>query len=66
MSDVVVHTADGEEILFVNAYLQADDETVLIRQKKDGYWTTHVFAPGQYKEVMYVVNEDRVHISNVS
>ena len=35
-----------------NAYLQADDSTVLIRKKVDGCWTTTaVYAPGSYHRV---------------
>ena len=37
-----------------DAYLQADDPTVLIRQKVGGGWTTTaVYAPGTYEHAAY-------------
>jgi hypothetical protein len=55
VSDVLVHLP-GEVAprRYENAYLQADDATVLIRQQVDGCWTTTaVYAPGTYKMAMY-------------
>lgn len=55
MSDVLVHLRDEEAPRrYEDAYLQADDATVLIRQQVDGCWTTTaVYAPGTYKMAMY-------------
>ena len=53
--DVLVWRKLGEEpTRYRDAYLQADDPTVLIRQKVDGCWTTvAVWAPGTYEHAAY-------------
>lgn len=53
--DVLVYrTMDGPATRYMDAFLQADDATILIRQKVDGCWTTTaVYAPGKYEFACY-------------
>lgn len=60
MPNVLVYKpGQGSPEKFEDAYLQADDSTVLIRQQRSNQYggkpwtTTAVFAPGTYTEVRY-------------
>lgn len=57
MRTVIVTKPDGTKEEFANAYLQADDRYVLIRQafpdQPKAFTTTAIFSPGQYLEARY-------------
>jgi len=62
--NVIVIKTDGSTEIFRNAYLQADDPAILIRQafsdNPGAYTTTAVFSPGTYREARYTVTDSEV------
>ena len=56
--DVLVFVKGADPVRYNNAWIQADDSTVLIRQRhpdQTSAWeTTAVYAPGSYIRVVYL------------